>query len=67
MNEQERLDVELKAIRLDYDISAYATQVLDHKRKLIESQKIAAVARAAIAELEDKIAGKQLEKEALAQ
>lgn len=65
MNEQEKLDLEIKHMRLDYDISAYRTQVLEWKRKQLEAQKNAALARSHIADLEDKIAGKELEKEAL--
>lgn len=65
MNEQEKLDLEIKQMRLDYDISAYRTQVIEWKRKRLEAQKNAAMANGQIADLEDKIAAKELEKEGL--
>jgi len=64
MTEQEQLDLEIKKMRIDYDISAYRTQILDHRRKLLEASKLVAGAKALIADLEDKIAAKELEKEA---
>jgi hypothetical protein len=65
MTEQEQLDIEIKKMRIDYDISAYRTQILDQKRKLLEASKLVAGAKATIVDLEDKIAAKELEKEAL--
>ncbi len=63
MNEQEKLDIEIKKMRIDYDISAYRTQILDARRKMLEGQKLVAAAKAVIVDLEDKIAAKELEKE----
>ena len=65
MNEQETIDLEIKHMRLDYDISAYRTQVLDWRRKQLEAHKNVALARAQIADLEEKILAKEAEKEGL--
>lgn len=65
MNEQERLDLEIKQMRIDYDISAYRTQIIEWRRKMLEAQRSASAAKNQIAELEDKIAAKELEKEQL--
>ena len=65
MNEQEQLDLEIKKMRLDYDISAYRTQIIEWKRKQLEAQKNVAVAKNQISELEEKVLAKEMEKEQL--
>lgn len=63
--EQDKLDLEIKMLRIDYDISAYRTSIIDLKRKYLEASKNLQNFKVQIAELEDKIAGKELEKESL--
>lgn len=62
---QEQLDLEIKKMRLDYDISAYRTSLIECRRKQAEAQKIIANVQMQVKELEDKIAQKELDKEAI--
>lgn len=65
MNEQERIDLEIKKMRIDYDISAYRTQLIDAQRKMLECNLSLSKLKLAASEIEDKIAAKELEKEGL--
>lgn len=62
MNEQEKLDIEIKKMRLDYDIAAYNAQLIDVRRKLLELKRDEVKHLAFVKEIEDKILGKELEK-----
>jgi hypothetical protein len=57
----EDFDLEIKKMRLDYDISAISTQLIDEKRKLIELKKNQSIIFAKVKELEGKIDEKKLE------
>lgn len=57
----EDFDLEIKRMRIDYDISAISTQLIDEKRKLIELKKNQSIIYAKIKELEGKIEEKRQE------
>lgn len=65
MNDQEKLDIEIKKMRLDYDIAGYTAQIIDAKRKLLELKREEGKQQTLVRELEDKILAKGVEKENL--
>lgn len=56
---------EIKKMRLEYDISAISTQMIDEKRKMLEIKKQQAVVQAKIQELDGKLQEKKQELETL--
>lgn len=62
MNEQDKLDLEIKKMRLDYDIAGYTAQMIDAKRKILEVKREEAKQLMIVRELENKILAKEEEK-----
>lgn len=58
-------EIEIKKMRLEYDISAISTQIIDEKRKMLEVKKQQAVIQTKIQELDGKLQEKKQELETL--
>jgi hypothetical protein len=61
----EDFDIEIKKMRLEYDIAAIGTQLIDEKRKLLEIKKNQAIIAAKIKELDAKAGEKRMELDSL--
>jgi hypothetical protein len=61
----EDFDVEIKKMRLEYDIAAIGTQLIDEKRKLLEIKKNQAIIATKIKELDAKAGEKRMELDSL--
>jgi hypothetical protein len=61
----EDFDIEIKKMRLEYDIAAIGTQLIDERRKLLEIKKNQAIIAAKIKELDAKTAEKRIELDSL--
>ena len=64
MNQNE-IDLQIAEARIDHDISALNTDLLDTKRKLLEVSKVRMTHEARVSELESKILSKMQEKDSL--
>lgn len=58
-------EIEIKKMRLEYDVSAISTQMIDEKRKMLEIKKQQAVVQAKLQELDGKLQEKKQELETL--
>jgi septal ring factor EnvC (AmiA/AmiB activator) len=61
----DNFDLEIKKMRLEYDISAIGTQLIDEKRKLLETRKSMANIQDKINELQGKVQEKRNELDSL--